>query len=96
MLFMSDNTVLHLNWKKELFKHNFEIFLRCFNVMEASVTIGFSSLKILLCFSAVAKKALFVFVFYLCQEERDVQRASSCGRQCSCSLRQTAGIYLWR
>lgn len=38
----------------------------------------------------------FVFVFYLCQEERDVQRASSCGRRCSCSLRQTAGICLWR
>lgn len=64
--------------------------------MEASVTTGFRSLKILLCFNAVAENNFFVLVFYLCQEERDVQRASSCGRQCSCSLRQTAGICLWR
>lgn len=80
--------------KKKCLK--FELFFRCFNVLETSVTIGFSSLKILLCFNAVAENDFFfVFVFYLCQEERYVQRASSCGRRCSCSLKQTAGICLW-
>lgn len=59
MLFMSDNTVLHLNWKKETFKHKFELSLRCFDVLEASVTIGFSSLSVLLCLNAVAENAFF-------------------------------------
>lgn len=60
-------------------------------------------LDVLMCWRLVwqldlvlSENDFFAFVFYLCQEERDVQRASSCGRRCSCSLRQTAGICLWR
>lgn len=44
---MVDNTELRLKWKKERFKHKFELILRCFDVLEASVTMGFITLLVL-------------------------------------------------